>query len=140
MESTLEQNKQVVIRFNKEILEAGNAGAFREIMHDDFVNRSAPETANKKEDIFNNITKVLHKAFSDMKVEIYDQIAEGDKVTTRKVITATHTGELMGIAPTNKKVRIDVIDIVTIRDGKYYEHWGINTLQNLVNQLKAEQK
>ena len=137
MESLQEQNKKVVLRFNKEILEEGKAETFKEIMHDNFVNRSAPPHANKREDVFNNITNVLHKAFPDMKVEIHDQIAEGDKVTTRKAIFATHTGELMGVPATNRKVKIDVIDIVTVRDGKYFEHWGINTLQNVVAELKA---
>ena len=82
---------------------------------------------------FNN---VLRPAFPDLIVEIYDQIAENDKVTTRKAIIGTHTGELIGIAPTNKKIRIDVIDIVRIRDGKYYEHWGINSLQAMISELK----
>lgn len=137
MESLQERNKKVVLRFNKEILEEGNIETFKQIMHDDFVNGSAPPHANKREDIFNNITKVLHKAFPDMKVEIYDQVAEGDKVTTRKAIFATHAGELMGVPATNRKVKIDVIDIVTVRDGKYYEHWGVNTLSNVVAELKA---
>jgi predicted ester cyclase len=137
METLQEKNKKVVLRFNKEILEEGNFETFKQIMHDDFINRSAPEHANKKEDVFNNITKVLHKAFPDMRVEIYDQIAEDDRVTTRKAIFATHAGELMGIPPTNKKVKIDVIDIVTVRDGKYFEHWGINTLHNVAAELKS---
>jgi predicted ester cyclase len=78
--------------------------------------------------------------FSDLHlvltVEIHDQIAEGDKVTTRKTITGTHTGPLMGIAPTNKLIRIEVIDIVKLRNGKYLEHWGLNTLQTVVADLK----
>jgi predicted ester cyclase len=137
MESLQEKNKQVVIRFNKEILEQGSLETLKQIMHDEFINRSAPETANKKEDVFNNITKVLHKAFPDMKVEIYDQIAEDDKVTTRKAILATHLGEIQGIPATGKKVRIEVIDIVRVRDGKYYEHWGVNTLASVIADLKA---
>jgi predicted ester cyclase len=137
MESLQEKNKQVVLRFNKEVLEQGSAETLREIMHEDFINRSAPEAANKKEDVFNNITKVLHVAFPDLKVEIYDQVAEGDKVTTRKAILATHLGEIQGISPTNKKVRIEVIDIVRVRDGKYYEHWGVNTLPAVIAELKA---
>ena len=67
---------------------------------------------------------------------IHDQIAEGDKVTTRKTITGTHEGALLGIAPTHKQIAIDVIDIVRIENGQYAEHWGINTLSSVIASLK----
>lgn len=133
----LEQNKQVVIRFNREVLETFNEVSFKELMHPDFVNRTPPPNMSATaEGIFQNLTQILQPAFPDLKVEIYDQIAEGDRVTTRKAIVATHLGELMGIAPTHKKVRIEVIDIVRIKDGQYYEHWGINSLASVVAYLK----
>lgn len=42
----------------------------------------------------------------------------------------------MGIEPTGKQIKIDVIDIVRLKDGKYFEHWGINTLQSVIAELK----
>lgn len=58
--------------------------------------------------------RVLRPAFADLQVEIHDQIAEGDKVTTRKTLPGTHRGKLLGIAPTGRQVAIDVIDIVRL--------------------------
>jgi len=29
-----------------------------------------------------------------------------------------------------------VIDIVRLQDGKYIEHWGLNTLQNVIAELQ----
>jgi predicted ester cyclase len=40
----------------------------------------------------------------DLSVEIHDQIAEGDSVTTRKTIHGTHRGALYGVPPTNLPV------------------------------------
>jgi predicted ester cyclase len=74
---------------------------------------------------------------SGLGVTIHDQIAEGDKVTTRKTISGTHTGPFAGIAPTGKPVSIDVIDVVRVRNGQYVEHWGINTLPSVLAALKA---
>jgi len=71
-----------------------------------------------------------------LQVNIEDQIAERDWVTTRKTITGRHTGELMGVAPTGKAVNISVIDMVRIAEGKYVEHWGLNTLAQVLSQLK----
>ena len=134
--SNLETNKEIVRRFNTEVIEQCNRDSFDQLMHSDFINSTAPPNASNSNGMWNTFFNILKPAFPDLAVEIYDQVAEGDKVTTRKAITATHTGVLMGIEPTGKQVRIDVIDIVRLKDGKYFEHWGINTLQTVISELK----
>ena len=79
----------------------------------------------------------MRPALSDLRVQIHEQLCESEKVTTRKSIVGRHTGTLMGIAPTGRPVSIDVIDIVHVRDGRYVEHWGINTLSSVLAQLRA---
>ncbi len=136
MESQLEKNKTVVRRFNKEVIEEGRLDSFKELMDEGFINRTAPADANNgPEGMLNTFNNILRPAFPDMTVTIYEQVAEGDLVTTRKSITGTHTGILMGIPPTGRTVTINVIDIVRVRDGKYFEHWGINTLPAVMAQL-----
>lgn len=133
----LEKNKLVVRRFNKEILEELNPESFKELMHENFINYTAPPgNSDKADGVWNNLKNVLSAAFADLKVEIYDQIAEGDKVVTRKAIVGTHTGKLLDIEPTGRKIRINVIDIVTVKEGQYLEHWGINSLQAVIAELR----
>jgi predicted ester cyclase len=137
-DATLRRNKDVVLRFNREVIGRGSEEAFRELVDCSFVNRTAPLGLSPGPDGMRHmLTKVLRQAFPDLSVEVHDQIAEGDLVTTRKTLHGTHRGELMGIAPTGKSVSIEVIDIVRVRDGKYVEHWGINTLPTLLAQLRA---
>ncbi|MCW7504695.1 ester cyclase [Leptospira paudalimensis] len=133
----LEKNKEIVRRFNLEVIQNCNEETFEELMHKDFINRTAPAHTNDAKGMWNTFHSILKPAFPDLKVEIYDQVAEGDKVTTRKAILGTHLGPLIGIVPTKKQIRIDVIDIVRLQDGKYIEHWGINTLQTLLSELKS---
>lgn len=78
--------------------------------------------------IWHTFENLLRPAFSGLKVTLYDQIAEGDKVTTRKTISGKHTGAFMGAPATQEDVVINVMDIVTIKDGQYFEHWGVNTM------------
>ena len=134
-----EKNKEIVRRFNKEVIEQGNLDTFRELMDNDFINRTAPAKANGADGMWNTFSNILRPAFPDLTVEIYEQIAEGDKVVTRKAITGTHKGKLFDISPTGQKIRIDVIDIVRVKDGKYIEHWGINTLQTVLSELKKHE-
>jgi predicted ester cyclase len=138
MEIQTEKNKAVVRRFNKEVIEEGNVKSFEELMDTRFVNHSAPVGADSgPQGMINTFNKILRPAMPDLKVTIYEQVAEGNLVTTRKNISGTQTGTLMGVPPTGKKVSIDVIDIVKVEGGKYMEHWGINTLPVVLAQLKS---
>lgn len=133
MKSTLEQNKAIVVRFNQEVIERGSMGSFNELVSNDVVNHSAPPgTPPGPASMSYFLMEVLRKGFSGITVEIFDQVAEGDKVTTRKALHATHTGEFMGIPASNKKVTILVIDIIRLKDGKYAEHWGMSNLSDIV--------
>ncbi|MBX5226277.1 MULTISPECIES: ester cyclase [unclassified Rhizobium] len=130
------ENKEVVRRFNVEVIQDGSEAAFKALMAPDFINHAAPEgMANGPQSMWNTFQNVLRPALSNMKVTIHDQIAEGDKVTTRKTISGTHSGPLMGIQPTGRDVAIDVIDIVRVEDGKYAEHWGLNTFSTVLATL-----
>lgn len=133
---TAEQNKAIVTRINKEFVEGGNVNTVYEIFAPDFINQTAPPGSPQGPEaiiyFFNNLLK---PAFPDLKVVIHDQVAEGDKVTTRKSFYATHQGEFFGVPATHKKVVMDVIDIVRLRDGKFVEHWGILDMQNLMQQI-----
>ncbi|UHG94657.1 ester cyclase [Spirosoma oryzicola] len=136
MDLQTQLNKEAVRRFNQEVIAEGNINSFNELMDDQFINHSAPlGTDNGPQGMINTFNNILRPALADMQVIIHDQIAEGDLVTTRKTITGTHTGSLMGISPTDRSVSIEVIDVVRLRDGKYIEHWGINTLPVVLQQL-----
>jgi len=132
----LEKNKAVVRQFNKEVIEQRNRETFDAMMDNNFINQTAPPGSNGPEGMWNTFNHILKPAFPDLKVGMYDQIAENDKVTTRRAIVGTHKGVLMGIEPTGKQIKIDVIDIVRLKDGKYVEHWGINSLQSVLTELK----
>lgn len=132
---TSEQNKNVVLRFNREFLEKGNTEVLKEIVADDFTNHTA--AGNVPGDVKGLIQFVdmIHKGFSNIHINIYEQLAENDLVATRKIIHAKHTGEIMGHAATGKAVEINVIDIVRLRDGKYVDHWGRNDIMQVIESL-----
>lgn len=135
---TTQQNKAIVTRVNKEYIEGGNVNTLYEIFADDFINHTAPPGSPQgPQAIIYFFDQVLRPAFPDLKVVIHDQVAEGDRVTTRKSFHATHKGEFFGVPATGKNVVMDVIDIITLRDGKFAEHWGILDTQGLMAQITA---
>ena len=133
-----EQNKETVKRYNEIVLTNGNLDALPEFIAPDFVNYSAPPDLPKgPENIRLQIVNFFRPAISELAVEIYEQVAEGDKVVTRKRYTGKHIGTFMGIPATNKTISLDVIEIVTLRDGKYADHRNLTDLFGLIQQLKS---
>ena len=136
-QAQLSTNKAAVIRFNREVIERGDQTAFDELMDPAFVNHTAaPGMAPGPEGMRFMFEQVLRPALPDLVVVIHDQVAEGDKVTTRKTISGTHRGSLLGVAATERRVSIEVIDIVRVHEGRYIEHWGVNTLPSVLAALR----
>jgi predicted SnoaL-like aldol condensation-catalyzing enzyme len=136
MSFNTEQNKQVVVRFNKECIEQGKPESFEELLADKVINHSAPEgMPGGKESFYFFLNTVLRQGFPNLKVEILDQIAERDLVSTRKKIVATHTGQIFGIPPSNRKVIINVIDVIRLENGQYVEHWGQSNFDEVLKQI-----
>jgi predicted ester cyclase len=133
-----DRNKEVVRRFNREVIEQGSQAAFEELMHADFVNHTAPPgMPSGPGGMWHMFANVLRPALADLTVELHDQLEEDDRVVTRKTIRGTHRGEFFGIAATGRSVEIQVIDIVRVREGRYFEHWGVNTLGAVLAGLRV---
>ena len=131
--STLEEaNKAVVRRFNKEFVEDGDAAVFEELVSAEFCNHEAPPGQTGRDAARFFFLQMFRPAFPDVAVHIHHQYTDGDAVITRKSYVGTHSAPFMGMAPSGKKVEIPVIEIVTIRGGKYVDHWSIASHAALV--------
>ncbi len=64
-------------------------------------------------------------------------IAEGDLVSAFVAVTATHSGEFMGIPATGKAVSANLTDWMRVQNGKVTEHWGVMDTAGLMQQLGA---
>jgi len=76
-----------------------------------------------------------YSAFPDLHFTIDDMVVEGDKVAIRYTWTGTHTGEIKGIPPTNKKVTMWEVEIDRIAGGKFAEIWARYDTLGLMQQL-----
>lgn len=73
-----------------------------------------------------------------MAVTVEDLIAEGDKVAARVTTRGTHTGELMGLPPTGRRVEWSGISMTRHADGRIAEQWGEFDALGLLQQLGAD--
>ena len=118
---TLQENKALVRRF-VEAYNNRNLDAFDDLLAPDYFDQTSQ--VDKKGLI--QLMNMAFKGFPDFKETIEDIIAEGDKVWARITFTGTHKGEFMGIAPTDKKVTTEMVDIFRIANGKLIEYRDVN--------------
>lgn len=52
-----------------------------------------------------------------------DIIVEGNKVVLRGIVEGEHKGDLFGVAPTGRKVSVDLIIIYELENNKIVNHW-----------------
>jgi len=79
----------------------------------------------------------LGRVFSDQHWEIRQVVGEGEIVVVYCTLHGRHTGDLMGIAPTNREISMDYVHILRFSDGKAVEHWGVRDDMALMRQLGA---
>jgi steroid delta-isomerase-like uncharacterized protein len=113
-----ETNKRIVRRLVSEAQEQGNLAVVDEILADDFIDHTPLPGLPPTRDGVRILFGALKSAFPDLRVQISEQIAEDDKVVTRKTFLGTHGGEFMGIPATGRSIAFEVVDILTFNDQK----------------------
>jgi steroid delta-isomerase-like uncharacterized protein len=127
---SLEENKAIVRRF-VEAYNNRNLDAFDNLLAPDYLDHTSQVGPEGLKQLIN----IAFKAFPDFHETIEDIIAEGDKVWARITFTGTHTGEWMGIAPTGKKISVEMVDIFKIANGKLVEYRDVSNNLDFFNKL-----
>jgi steroid delta-isomerase-like uncharacterized protein len=79
----------------------------------------------------------LHSVFSDISAELHEMIAEADKVVIRWTIRGRHTGNFMGVLPTDKELELTGINIYQIVDHKIIANREQTNISEVIQKLKA---
>ncbi len=69
--------------------------------------------------------------------EIEDLFSAGDRVVVRWTGSGRHVGEINGVAPTGKAVRVDAISIHRMADDKIAESWEVWDTLSFLQQIGA---
>jgi len=131
-----EENKAVVRRW-VEAFNEGDIDAVNELLTDSYVRHdpNSPEVRGPEEE--KQLIAMYRSAFPDLHFSLEDMLAEDDRVATRLSISATHKGELLGIAPTENRLSLTAMEIYRLREGKIDEQWvNVDTL-GMMQQIGA---
>ena len=123
----LERNKELMKKFEVMINTAD------EKLAEELVDGNAPfYTPASPEPLYGgkgylSVVHWMRKGFSDVQWHITDMVADEDKVAVKWDLTGTHDGEFLGIAPTEKKISVCVMNF-------YY----FNSAGKVTNDVAAE--
>jgi steroid delta-isomerase-like uncharacterized protein len=130
---TTEEHKMIVRRFFEEAWNQQNLNVVDEIF--------APTVIFNGQSVTREALKQAlagrRVAFPDIQVTVDDQVAEGEKVSTRRTWRATHKGPYRGVAPTGKAVKWTQISVVRFSQGKIVEDWAVADELGILQQLGA---
>jgi predicted ester cyclase len=117
------ENKALADRFHMGIFQEGDLAAGDDLLSSDFHWHGGMAPSERGPAGVKQVASMIIAAFPDRQTTHHDAIAEGDKVLIRWSMTGTHNGDLMGLAPTGKRVTVTGFDYFRISGGKIVEMW-----------------
>ncbi len=135
-----EQNKATASRWFLDIITRGQLAVADEIfaashiMHDP---HAPPSGWPNGPEGMKMVASIFGGGFSDWDITLEDQIAEGDRVATRWIASATNTGPLMGMPATGKAVQVTGVNVTRFAEGKIAETWSNFDMLTLLQQVGA---
>ncbi len=137
------QNGSAKLAKQKEIIkklyaafETGNTSDLKNLVTND-IKEHMPDPTLKSTGIqmLKDQIELYHTAFPDTKIKINEIFGDGEKLTIYSTFTGTNKGSFMGMAPTNKKVTVNGIEIVKFNEEKITDHWGVYDNLKMLTQL-----
>ncbi|HZQ51410.1 MAG TPA: ester cyclase [Bryobacteraceae bacterium] len=134
---TSEENKKLVLQHYESVLHKQDAETVRKQLAPDFRDNEMPPGTPPGPEPVLQYRAMLHTAFPDLRIEIEDIVAEGDRVAVRARWHGTHRGVLPMIPfpATNRAVTFTGMVFWRIRDGKIVERWATIDRLGLQQQL-----
>jgi len=131
-DSSAEKSKDLIRRY-VDTWNRGDIEGLSEFWSRDMVHHT--RTQNQGFDQVKKIVEDFAKAFPDLRFELDDIVAEGDRVATRMIANATHLGAYMGLPPTGKKISCSVMGLARVVGDKIAEHWGVTDELQIMAQI-----
>jgi steroid delta-isomerase-like uncharacterized protein len=130
------QNRDVIERYFGQLWSEGRLELVDELLHPDYVNHSpgSPDLPPGRDGV-RVVVQALRHAFPDLHYTIEDLVVSDEAVAARTTLTGTHRGDLFGIPPTGRPVRVSQMTIEHFRSGQIISHHRQTDDLSLLRQL-----
>ena len=115
-------NKAVVLRFVEGVVNQGDTKLLADLVAPDHVRHAPDGDLYGPEGVRIDVAE-WRSGFPDLRLEVADQVAEGDRVASRFLLRGTHGGPFLGAAPTGRPVAVAGVSIDRLAEGRLIESW-----------------
>jgi predicted ester cyclase len=135
---------KTIARESFRIIETGDEELARRIIAPNFVNEEADDDPEDVERQlrgpagFLATSRWLRDAFSNLRFQLRETLAERDTVVVVATMSGRHTGTFNGIAPTGRPVDHEQVDIFTVKEGLITRHRAVRDDLGLLRRLGAK--
>jgi steroid delta-isomerase-like uncharacterized protein len=132
-----EANKQLLQRWFREVWNEGREETVDEILAPDAIAHGLGETEPDVQgpEGFKVFLRTIRAAFPDVRIDVDDVLAEGDKIAARVTLQGTHTGEALGLPASGRRVTVAGIVLARFHDGQVAEAWNLWDQLGLLRQV-----
>jgi len=132
----MHRNELVIRRYFDELFNQGKVELIDALLAPDYVNHSpgSPDLPTGRDGVAIVVT-ALRRAFPDLRYAIDDLVVGDDAVAARTTMTGTHEGDLFGLPPTGRRVRVAQHTIERFRDGRIVAHHRLTDDLSMLRQL-----
>jgi steroid delta-isomerase-like uncharacterized protein len=131
-----------VSEIHHQIVDAWNSRdwtAMRNLLHSDYSYTGPDGKELVGSDAGVNVGRMYANAFPDGKLEIKRVHVAGNTAIAELLATGTHRGDLMGVAPTGKRVELNICNVLEVRDGKALREREYMDVMTMMGQLGVVQ-
>jgi len=115
-----------------EAINTGNVSLLEKFVAPDYIEHSE---GYRGVEPFQQQVTAFRAAFPDLHVSIDELLTDGDRFASRTTVTGTHTGDLMDMPATGKRISVEAVDIGRIENGQAKERWGGLNMYAMLTQL-----
>ena len=134
-----EADKDLIRRLYAVLHGSGDTEAAMDLVAADYVDHDLPGIGKGGRDELFMLVAGVRSAVPDVRPSVVQAVAEDDLVAVRVVAEGTHTGTPFppGIPASGARLRWQECHIYRIADGRIAEHWGVNDMLSILQQLGA---
>jgi steroid delta-isomerase-like uncharacterized protein len=135
----LEENKNVARQWFEQVWNKKDESAIDRLFHVQGKCYGFPEADSVLigPEAFKAVHRSFCGAFPDLKMEIDDLVAEGDRVAVRWHVTMTHTGDHLGLPASGKQVTLAGSSIIVTDGEQILDGWNFMDLGAMFAKLKT---
>jgi predicted ester cyclase len=132
---TAARNKLLVERMHAELLQSRDPSLVDRYFAPGFASHNMPPGFPAGVEGVRRFMAMFADSLDELSVTIDAVVAEGDLVAVRTTTRGLHTGSLLGIPATGRRLAIDGTDIVRVEGERIVEHWGLTNTVGALEQV-----